>query len=273
MRLGLNGIDWDQAMNLIAQGKSLPLKERFLAFTVIPGVDMTKIGKTLYLDREDGQTFQDFWQTALSKDPDGVIITSWNEWHEGTEIEPSVEYGFTYFNLTRQYTSLYKGTAQPTKSTALSVQTDLGDIIQYGMRSVSLSVMDDSPSVQAIYVNLSISSSDGLNLTQVDHNGTYCYAEEIHPHTYYAVIPSIEPGETIPFNITLAASVGAGNLNITAMGYSPSGVVVTTSTTNQLQVAIPEFPGSLAFYIILIGVLIALLVERRLERTRYMCFK
>lgn len=236
MRLGLNGIDWNQAIDLITQSKSLPLKERFLAFTVIPGVDMTKIGKTLYLNRRSGQTYQDFWQTALSKDPDGTLITSWNEWHEGTEIEPSVEYGFSYINLTRQYISLYKGTIQPTNSTALKVQTDFGDVMFHGARNVSLSLIDHSPSVQAVYVNLSISLSEGLNLIQVDHKGFYCYTEEIHSRTYNVVIPLLKPGEAIPFNITLAAFVGARNLNVTATGYSPSGAVATASTTNQFQV-------------------------------------
>ena len=33
------------------------------------------------------------WHAALDSDPDWVLITSWNEWHEGSEIEPSLEHG------------------------------------------------------------------------------------------------------------------------------------------------------------------------------------
>jgi glycoprotein endo-alpha-1,2-mannosidase len=237
LRLKLDGIDWDQAMDLIARGESLPLRQRFLAFTVIPGQDLTKIGKIGYLDRRDGQTYKDFWEVALAKDPDGVLITSWNEWHEGTEIEPSVEFGFTYTNLTRQYTSLFKGGAPTTSPTSLKVQTDLASVLRRpGAGTAFLGITDDSPGVQAIYVNLSVSLSGGLSLSRVNHSAFYAYIEKENARAYNVVIPLLKPGETIPFTIAFTASIGKGSLRVTATGYSPSGAATTSSTAREVQV-------------------------------------
>ena len=44
-------------------------------------------------DRWGGETYRVLWQEAIAAAPDYVLITSWNEWHEGSEIEASVEYG------------------------------------------------------------------------------------------------------------------------------------------------------------------------------------
>ena len=40
---------------------------------------------------------------SLATRPDWVLITSWNEWHEGSEIEPSVENGDRELKTTRQF--------------------------------------------------------------------------------------------------------------------------------------------------------------------------
>jgi len=37
-----------------------------------------------------------------------ALICTWNEWHEGSEIEPSLEYGYQYINLTTHHTSKFK---------------------------------------------------------------------------------------------------------------------------------------------------------------------
>jgi glycoprotein endo-alpha-1,2-mannosidase len=39
--------------------------------------------------RRAGQTYDDMWLAAIRARPDRITITSYNEWHEGTQIEPA----------------------------------------------------------------------------------------------------------------------------------------------------------------------------------------
>jgi len=39
--------------------------------------------------RRDGATYDAMWSAAIRSGADGVTITSYNEWHEGTQIEPA----------------------------------------------------------------------------------------------------------------------------------------------------------------------------------------
>jgi glycoprotein endo-alpha-1,2-mannosidase len=39
--------------------------------------------------RRDGATYDGMWSAAIRSGADGVTITSYNEWHEGTQIEPA----------------------------------------------------------------------------------------------------------------------------------------------------------------------------------------
>jgi len=48
------------------------------------------------------------WNAAIKADPDWVMITSFNEWHKGTEIEPSIEYGEKYVELTAKLVREFK---------------------------------------------------------------------------------------------------------------------------------------------------------------------
>jgi len=49
-------------------------------------------------------------EEAIKAKPDWVVIVSWNEWLEGTEIEPSVEDGDKYLKLTAEYAGRFLGT-------------------------------------------------------------------------------------------------------------------------------------------------------------------
>jgi hypothetical protein len=41
----------------------------------------------------NGERYQLTWDAALANDPDWVLVTSWNEWYEGTVVQPSVRAG------------------------------------------------------------------------------------------------------------------------------------------------------------------------------------
>jgi hypothetical protein len=76
-------------------------KNKTFVATVMPGYDDTEIRSPGYVvDRQNGSYYNSFWSVAKSSFPDAYIITSFNEWHEGTEIEPSLEYRNLYINLT-----------------------------------------------------------------------------------------------------------------------------------------------------------------------------
>jgi len=75
------------------------LKNKTFVATVIPGYDDYKVTSPI-VDRQNGSYYNSFWEAAKSSSPDEYIITSFNEWHEGTEIEPSLEYQDLYINLT-----------------------------------------------------------------------------------------------------------------------------------------------------------------------------
>lgn len=52
-----------------------------------------------YLDRLDGFTFRSTMQQALSKNPDVVQVVTWNDYGEGTIIEPTAEFGYQYLQI------------------------------------------------------------------------------------------------------------------------------------------------------------------------------
>jgi glycoprotein endo-alpha-1,2-mannosidase len=77
--------------------------------TVIPGYDDTKIRKPgIVAERLDGKSYAHQWEAAIKLKPDWVLITSFNEWHEGSEIEPSDEYAHQYLTMTAQYAAQFK---------------------------------------------------------------------------------------------------------------------------------------------------------------------
>lgn len=81
--------------------------------TVMPGYDDTRTtrGDKFARDRRGGEFFREAWRAALDSQPDLLVINSFNEWVEGSMIEPSVTYGNLYLDLTREFAPQFKSLA------------------------------------------------------------------------------------------------------------------------------------------------------------------
>jgi hypothetical protein len=76
---------------------------------VSPGCNVTGCAR----DRADGAYYQATWDGALASNPQwAIIVSTFNEWVEATEIEPSVQYGDQYLQMTRHNADSYRAATQ-----------------------------------------------------------------------------------------------------------------------------------------------------------------
>jgi hypothetical protein len=92
---------------LLEASRVARLRDKLAVATVMPGYDDTLIRTPGGIDlRTDGRFYDGEWaRAALS---DWVVLTSFNEWHEGSEIEPSREFGRSYLEATRRWIARWR---------------------------------------------------------------------------------------------------------------------------------------------------------------------
>lgn len=86
-------------------------QRRIWVATVSPGYDDTHLtdGRVPRVtDREGGGYYDRQWQAAIDLRADWVVVTTWNEWLENTEIEPSVRDGDLYLTKTRTWAARFR---------------------------------------------------------------------------------------------------------------------------------------------------------------------
>ncbi len=86
--------------------------QKIWAAGVVPGFNDSKVpGRTnhVVVARNNGTTYRSEWTGAISSSPDWITITSFNEWFEGSMIEPSKTYNDLYMNITQQYIKQWRG--------------------------------------------------------------------------------------------------------------------------------------------------------------------
>ncbi len=117
----LYSIAWaaDPAPQLVKWGGRVrSAGDKLWVATVMPGYDDTKLAGqrsgVFRRDRANGAYYRETFRGARESGADWVIITSFNEWPEGTYIEPSEAYGDFYLKLTGQLIREWKsGAAVP----------------------------------------------------------------------------------------------------------------------------------------------------------------
>lgn len=113
----LYSIAWDAnpAAQLVKWGNRIRDAEarwgdRLWVATVMPGYDDTRLPRSgaFRRDRAGGAYYRETFRGARESQADWVVITSFNEWPEGTYIEPSEAHGDFYLALTRDLIADWK---------------------------------------------------------------------------------------------------------------------------------------------------------------------
>ena len=100
----------------ISRQENLSGLDRSLGFPVIlsvmPAYDDTVLRKGGFVvpsDFEGRLIYDRLWENAVGFGPTIVAVTTWNEFFEGTAIEPSVQYGGLYLERTQYWSARLKG--------------------------------------------------------------------------------------------------------------------------------------------------------------------
>ena len=84
---------------------------RVTTATILPGFDdrlqLDRKGKRPVIKREDGEPFRRLWKAAIAANPDWILIVSFNEWHEASQIEPSTAFGMRELETCRQMSAKF----------------------------------------------------------------------------------------------------------------------------------------------------------------------
>ena len=80
-----------------------------------------------YLDPRDGETFRATLEMALGQHPDVIQLITWNDYGEGTIIEPTVEFGYRYLEMVQETRRMTDDQVFPYDALDLSLPLQLLD--------------------------------------------------------------------------------------------------------------------------------------------------
>jgi LysM repeat protein len=109
---------WASALRAVERQGSLPLGGLYFTDTIAAGFDDTRSVNApgdlrsdaphFARDRRSGGYYTDTFAVTAQTGGDFLLVKSFNEWIEGSEIEPGTTYGDLYLNLTCQFANTYR---------------------------------------------------------------------------------------------------------------------------------------------------------------------
>lgn len=81
---------------------------------VWPGFDSTPVADWCYglgkiqIDRQGSLLYNKTWNAAIRNSPQWIEISTFNDWNEGTTVEPTIEYHYQYLYATAYYSAQFK---------------------------------------------------------------------------------------------------------------------------------------------------------------------
>jgi hypothetical protein len=166
-------ISWSEVKldNWYAWGAALNGPSFFGVGCVGPGYDDSAVpGRTTpKRERENGKFYENSWKKLLIKAKEQniriVAIETWNEFHEGTDIAESREYGRKYIELTRKYVDMFKKGVIP---------KDISSSPYASMKEVS--IVMGNPNLEKGLQQIDL--EDGITKTEKIGDVTYRYPIE-----------------------------------------------------------------------------------------------
>ena len=213
--------DTDSLFDYVYANETIQVFLKPISFTIAPGYDDTLIrypGDKL--DRDDDELFRALWDTALRLDPHSIILSTWNEWYEGTDIEPSREHGFKYLEMTREYVEQYKQTEIPDPIIDFSAKVNEFQNFQNktGRGEIEITTGITTP----ILVNISVIGDESVSSIEITGD-FYSYVNVRSDDRVSILIPSIPPQDELDVEVVYDAETFNPWFNISVTAFDPSG--------------------------------------------------